>query len=147
MPATPAESIGSMGTVDLLLGLLAALSLKLGQESESETFNISVGQLTNALHDLQRRPEFEQDLDYLDFDQIGDSSYSEALEDFLFQGGTWGQHRVPNPAIATICLDKRAAERRLEKIEAEFGPEGQSKVERLRDAVLEIWLTGNGGGE
>jgi hypothetical protein len=139
MTASKIPSAADMGTVDLLLGLLAKVAVRVKDEHQQSKVHIPVGELSNALHELQQRPEFQEELQYLDFDRLGNSSYSESLENFLFQGGTWWQHQVPNPAIASISVDESQAKKRLDTIKSQYGDEGVLRVNRLADAFLKIW--------
>lgn len=55
-------SVAKMGTVDLLQGLLATITIKEAEPEGQEPVNIALGELTNVLHAMQRRAEFGQDL-------------------------------------------------------------------------------------
>jgi hypothetical protein len=120
-----------MGTVDTLLGLIAAVVLK------NKNHLIPVGDLYNILHELKQDDKFKDDLRYLDFEAVGDSYYSQALDEFLFQAGTWGLHQVPNPAVSSISLDEERAGKRLEALKGEFGEEA---IRRLREEFATAFI-------
>ena len=120
-----------MGTVDTLLGLIAAVAV------DPRGRLIPVGDFYNILHKLKADRRFADDLRYIDFEAVGDNFYSEALDKFLFQAGTWGLHQVPNPAVSSICLDPARAQSRLEEFETEFGHE---PVRRLRDELAAAFI-------
>jgi hypothetical protein len=126
-----------MGTVDIFLGLVAAVTNVLRKNHGPEAGKIPVGLMCNVLHEMQSDERFEAELRYLDFDRIGDNWISKTLEDFLFQAGTWGLHKVPNPAVAMISLDADRADRRLDALKAEFG---DAAVEKLNEMAQEFVL-------
>jgi hypothetical protein len=129
----PAER---MGTVDVLLGLVAAVTNEL--RSRGHEGKIPVGLLCNVLHQMQTDDRFSAELSHLDFDRIGESWFSRALEDFLFQAGTWDLHRKPNPSVATIALDEGRATRRLNAIEVEHGQAAKAKLQQMAQEFVSI---------
>jgi hypothetical protein len=122
----------AMGTVDLLLGLIAAVSKQLCEERKAPSAQIAVGDLYDAIRALQTDARFESDFKHLDFTRVGANWYSEALDEFLFQAGTWGLHKVPNPAISSISLERERAEKRLQTLRREFG---STAVDRLENEI------------
>jgi hypothetical protein len=127
----PQSDEARMGTVDTLLGLIAAVAC-----AEPGRL-IPVGDFYNILHKLKGDSRFSSELRYLDFEAVGDSFYSQALDRFLFQAGTWGLHQVPNPAVSSISLDRDRAENRLQQFEREYGPE---RVRWLREKFAPVFI-------
>jgi len=126
-----------MGLVDLLNGLIAKAVVKLRDVYGESAGKIPIGALCDVLHDMQQEEEFANDLRDLDFRKIGGNSVSNALGDFLFLGGAWGSHTVPNPALSTISLGEDRAQKRLAKLEGRYGKAATRKLERLVDRFLE----------
>ena len=124
-------------TTDLLLGLFAAVSLKLCSESGTGSPNIHLGSSCNVLRELQNQKEFSDVLKYLDFDRIGDSWISHALENFFFQAGAWGFHCVPNPAMSTITVPSLQAKNRLDEVKSKFGRKGSNLVDNIAEAFVQ----------
>ena len=129
-----------LGLVDLLNGLIAAIVSGLRSPqwtSEGEDpGKIPVRSLCNILHEMQQEAEFARDLRYLDFRRIGDNSVSDALGDFLFLGGAWDAHRVPNPRITTITLSEPRAKNRIRQLESEYGLEAIQRLTRMADRFI-----------
>ncbi len=124
-----------MGLVDLLNGLIAQVVVKLCKRKSPG--KIPVRAFCNILHKMQQEPAFANDLRDLDFRLIGGNSVSNALGDFLFLGGAWGGHTVPNPSLSTISLDQVRAQKRLEKLSARYGPDARHKLEQMAERLLE----------
>jgi hypothetical protein len=124
-----------IGTVDLILGVIAASTLELRKTGQEAPY-LPVTTLSNRLRQMQEDPEYADALEYLDFDKIGDNWISKGLNDLLFQSGTWGLHRVPNPSLPTITLDQSRAESRIEKIEQQYGVDAKAKVQKMASIVV-----------
>lgn len=141
MTTTELDTVGDvrMGTVDRVLGLLAEVIRRRCEESNLPSVNLPVGDIYNILHQMQMSPEFEEDLRYLDFDRIGEDSYSEALENLLFQAGTWGLFKARNPDVGTISLEKKMAEKRIERMEGEYGAAAMERTGQLATRFLEFY--------
>ena len=135
MATVEAQEPARVGTVDLVLGIIAAASLKLRQLG-AETPYIPLRTLCNKLHQLQTNPVYERDLAYLDFDRIGDNWVSKGLNDILFQSGTWGLHQVPNPSLPTISVERSRAERRIRAIDEEYGVTARLRVEAMASELV-----------
>ena len=128
-----------MGTVDRVLGVLAEVIRRLYVESNVSPVNLPVSDIYNILHQMQMSEEFREDLCYLDFDRIGEDSYSEALENLLFQAGTWGLLKARNPAVGTIGLEMEMAEKRLDRMRREYGADAMGRMEQMAARFLEIY--------
>jgi hypothetical protein len=125
-----------MGLVDLLNGLIAQVVAQLREQFGPSAGKIPVGAFCNILDEMQRSDEFAFDLRDLDFRRIGGNSVSNALGDFLFLGGAWGAHTVPNPALSTISLDEERAQKRLRKLKERYGEGGVEKLARMANRFL-----------
>ena len=125
-----------LGLVDLLNGLIAKVVVDLRERFGQSAGKIPVGALCNILHDMQQEDEFAHDLRDLDFRKIGGNSVSNALGDFLFLGGAWGAHTVPNPALSTISLDEERAQKRLQKLDARYNGHALEKLTQMADRFL-----------
>ena len=141
MTTIESDTVGDvrMGTVDRVLGLLAAVICHLYKEGNVSPVNLPVSDIYNILHQMQMSTEFGEDLCYLDFDRIGEDSYSEALENLLFQAGTWGLLKARNPAVGTIGLEMEMAEKRLDRMRREYGADAMGRMEQMAARFLEIY--------
>lgn len=141
MKTTESDTAGDVrvGTVDRVLGLLAEVIRRLYEESNVSPVNLPVSDIYNILHRMQMSAEFKEDLCYLDFDRIGEDSYSEALENLLFQAGTWGLHKARNPDVGSIGLEKEMAEKRLERMRREYGDAAMDRTKQMAAYFLEIY--------
>jgi len=135
MATVEAQAPARVGTVDLVLCIIAAATLELRKKG-SETPNIPLRTLCNKLHQLQAEPVYEGALEYLDFDRIGDNWVSKGLSDILFQGGTWGLHQVPNPSLPTISLEESRAKRRMQALEEDYGRAARQRVEEMASELV-----------
>ena len=130
-----------MGNVDLVLGLIAGVVQQLreraGEGCGEDPGRIPVGGLCDTLHAMQLKPEFQEDLQTLEFRRVGDSWISGALEDLLFLGGAWGLHTVPNPSLPTISVPEQRARKRLEALKRDFGQDAVDKLNRMASAVAD----------
>ena len=126
-------SIPRVSTTELLLGLFSAVAIEL---NERKTPNIHLGSSCDILHTLQQSSQFSHALRYLDFNRIGDSWTSRALEGFFFQAGAWGFHRVPNPSMATVTIPQPSAKERFNEFKNLYGRKGTALVEKMAKAFL-----------
>ena len=141
MTTIESDAVGDvrMGTVDRVLGLLAEVIRRLYVENNVSPVNLPVSDIYNILHQMQMSTEFREDLCYLDFDRIGEDSYSEALENLLFQAGTWGLLKARNPAVGTIGLEMEMAEKRLDRMRREYSADAMGRMEQMAARFLEIY--------
>jgi len=129
-----------IGTVDLLDGLIAMVAEKLRSnkvQGSEDSGTIPVSAFCNILHAMQQRSEFSHELRHLDFRVIGDNAVSCALGDYLFLGGAWDAHRVPNPRVRTITMSSTRAQATIRKIESDFGSEAMRTIQQMTDHFLE----------
>jgi|SRR3989344_10694 len=130
-------SQGEIGTIDTLLGLVAIASERVHEKTACEYMGFTAGELCDGIHQLSVDPRFEDQLKYLDFSRVGDSFYSKALEDFIFQAGVWGMIET----FVWNCLYQQSvpaeqAKAIIGRLNGDYGSEIVKIIEEMADALI-----------